>query len=60
MNTFATGRHNNCNIITYIVFINQNLLSLDRRNVRDNCNLIILFEQRGKALTSIYQVFLLC
>ena len=50
---FCRGRHNNCNMI----YLNQNLLSLDRQSVRENCNLFILFEQRGKVLASIYQDF---
>ena len=48
---FCRGRHNNCNMI----YLNQNLFSLDRQSVRENCNLFILFEQRGKVLISIYQ-----
>ena len=50
---FCRGRHNNCNMI----YLNQNLFSLDRQSVRENCNLFILFEQRGKVLISIYQDF---
>ena len=50
---FCRGRHNNCNMI----YLNQNLFSLDRQSVRENCNLIILFEQRCKVLISIYQDF---
>ena len=50
---FCRGRDNNCNMI----YLNQNLFSLDRQSVRENCNLFILFEQRGKALISIYQDF---
>ena len=40
-----------------MIYLNQNLFSLDRQSVRENCNLFILFEQRGKALISIYQDF---
>ena len=47
------GRHNNCNMI----YLNQNLFTKDRPSVRENCNLIILFEQRGKVPISIYQDF---
>ena len=47
------GRHNKCNMI----YLNQNLFSLDRHRAREICNLFILFEKRGKALTSIYQDF---
>ena len=50
---FCRGRHNNCNMI----YLNQNLFSLDKQSVRENCNLVILFEQRGKVLASIYQDF---
>ena len=50
---FCRGRHSNCNMI----YLNQNLFSLDRQSVRENCNLIILFEQRGKVLASIHQDF---
>ena len=50
---FCRGRHNNCNMI----YLNQNLFSLDRQSVRENCNLFF-FEQRGKVLASIYQDFL--
>ena len=50
---FCRGRHNNCNMI----YLNQNLFSLDRQSVRENCNLFILFEQRGEVLTSIYNDF---
>ena len=38
---FCIGRHINCNMIN----LNQNLFSLDGRGVRENCNLIILFQQ---------------
>ena len=41
---FCSGRHNNCNMI-YLI---QNLFTIDRQNVRENCNLFILFEERGK------------
>ena len=47
---FCRGRQNDCNMI----YLNQNLFSLDRQSVRENCNLFILFEQRGKVLASIY------
>ena len=51
---FCRGRHNNCNMI----YLNQNLFTIDRQSVRENCNLFILVEQRGKVLISIYQDFL--
>ena len=47
---FCRGRHNNCNM----VYPYQNLFSLDRQSVRENCNLFILFEHRGRILASIY------
>ena len=50
---FCRGRHNNCNML----YLNQKLFSLDRQSVRENCNLFILFEQRGKVIASIYQDF---
>ena len=34
---YCRGRHNNCNMI----YLNQNLFSLDRQIVRENCNLFI-------------------
>ena len=52
---FCRGRHKNCKMINP----NQVLILLDRQNVRENGNLFILFQQRGKALTSIHQVFLM-
>ena len=50
---FCRGRHNNCNTI----YLTQNLFPIDKQSVRENCNLFILFEQRGKVLISIYQDF---
>ena len=50
---FGRGRHNNCNMI----YLNQNLFSLDSQSVREICKLFILFEQRGKVLASIHQDF---
>ena len=50
---FCRGRHNSCNTI----YLNQNLFTIDRQSVRENYNLFILFEQRGKVLKSIYQDF---
>ena len=43
---FCRGIHTNCNMI----YLNQNLFSLDRRGVRENCNLFILFEQTSNEL----------
>ena len=50
---FCRVRHNNCNMI----YPNQNLFTIDRQSVRENCNLFILLEQRGKVLISLYQDF---
>ena len=50
---FCRGRHKNCNMI----YLNQNLFSLERQSVRENCNLLILFEKRSKVLATIYQDF---
>ena len=50
---FCRGRHNNCNLI----YLSQNLFTIDRQSVRENCNLFILFEQRDKVPISIYQDF---
>ena len=38
-----------------MIYLYQNLFTIDRQSVRENCNLFILFEQRGKVLVSIYQ-----
>ena len=53
VNSFGRGRHINCNMI----YLNHNLFTIDRQNVRENGYLFILFEQGGKVLTSIYQDF---
>ena len=37
---FCRGRNNNCNMI----YLNQNLFTIDRQSVRENCNLFILFD----------------
>ena len=50
---FCRGRHNNCDM----VYLNQNLFSLDRQSVRENCNIFILFEQRGNILQTIHRDF---
>ena len=46
---FCRARHENCDMI----YLKQNIISADRRNVRENCNLFIFFEQTGKAITAI-------
>ena len=50
---FCRGRHNNCSMI----YLKQNLFTIDRQSVREKCNLFILFEQKGKVLIPIYQDF---
>ena len=50
---FCRGRHKNCKMI----YLNQNLFTIDRHSVRENCNLFVFFEQRGKVLISINQNF---
>ena len=50
---FRRGRHNKFNMI----HLYRNLFTIDTQNVRENCNLFIFFEQRGKVLTSLYQNF---
>ena len=50
---FCRGRHINCNMI----YINQNLSSSGRQNVRENCNIFVLFRQRGILLNRIYNDF---
>ena len=40
-----------------MIYLNQNLFTIDRQSVRENCNLFILFEQRRKVLILIYQDF---
>ena len=39
-----------------MIYLKQNIFSADRRKVRENFNLFIFFEQRGRA-TAIYQDF---
>ena len=50
---FCRDRHKNCNMI----YLKQNIISTDRQNVRENCNLFIFFEQSGRATTAIYDFF---
>ena len=40
-----------------MIYHNQNPFTIDRENDRENCNLFVLFEQRGKVLLPIYQHF---
>ena len=39
---FCRGRHSHCNMI----YLKQNIFSADRKNVRENCNQFIFFEER--------------
>ena len=48
---FCRGRHINCNMI------HPKQKNSRRKNVRENCNLFIFFEQRGRATTAIDHVF---
>ena len=47
---FCRGRHNNCNMI----YLNQNLFTIDRQSVRENC---IKFFYLNKEVKSSYQYF---
>ena len=47
------SRHFNCNMI----YLKQNILSSDRLNIRENCNIFIFFERRGRATIAIYYDF---
>ena len=40
-----------------MIYLNQNLFSLDRHRARKICNLFILFEKRGKWPSHLYQDF---
>ena len=51
---FHRGRHSNCNMI----YLNQNLFSLDRQSVRESCNKFVLIRQRGHVLQTIQRDFL--
>ena len=50
---FNRSRHNNCNMI----YRKQYIFSADRQNIRENFNLFIFLEHRGRATTAIYHVF---
>ena len=49
----SLGRHKNCNMKR----LHQNLFSLDRQGVRENCNIFVLFEKRGNVFHRIYNDF---
>ena len=40
-----------------MIYLKQNIFSADRQIVRENCNLFIFIEQRGRATTAIYHDF---
>ena len=48
---FTRGRHNNCQGI----YLSQNFYGLDRRYIRKNANIFILFSQSQRSLTAILQ-----
>ena len=50
---FCRGRQSNSNMI----YLKQNIFLADRQNVRENCNLFIFFDERGRATTAIYHDF---
>ena len=50
---FCGGRHHNC----YMLYLNQNQFSLDRKIVSENCNSIVLFEQRRNIHQSVHRGF---
>ena len=50
---FGRASHNSGNII----YLKQNLISLDRQGVRGNCNIFVLFEKKGNVLHTLYKDF---
>ena len=50
---FCRGIHSNCNMI----YLRQNLFSLDRQGVRGYCNKFVLFRQRGHVLQAVNRHF---
>ena len=40
-----------------MIYLRQNIFSADRQNVRENCNVFIFFEPKGRATTDIYHDF---
>ena len=47
---FSRGRHGNCDTI----FLSQNYFRLPRQTIRENCNLIMLFQQDAKNINHIH------
>ncbi len=47
---YTRGRHNNVDCF----YISQNYFQLPRRTIRENCNLLCIFQQDGKNLNHIY------
>ena len=41
-----------------MISLKHNIFSADRQKVRENCNLLVFFEQRGRATTAIMHDFL--
>ena len=48
---FTKGRHNNC----HCIYLSQSFYGLDRRFIRKNANVFILFSQPQRSLTTILQ-----
>ena len=48
---FTRGRHSNCDVF----YISQNYFTLPRNSVRENSNLIFLFQQNAKSVEHIYR-----
>ena len=48
---FTKGRHNNC----HCIYLSQSFYGLDRRFIRKNANVFILFSQPQRSLTAILQ-----
>jgi ABC-type lipoprotein export system ATPase subunit len=47
---YSRGRHNSCDVI----FLSQNYFRLPRQTIRENCNLLMLFQQDIKNLQHIH------
>ena len=48
---FTKGRHNNC----HCVYLSQSFYGLDKRFIRKNANVFILFSQPQRSLTAVLQ-----
>ena len=40
-----------------MIYLNQNMSATDRQKVRENCNLFIRFNQKGRSTMAIYHDF---